>query len=79
VASSLDLRGARVEEALHMLDQYLDDAVHAGAGRVTVVHGHGSGAMRDAVREMLSGHPLAREWRPGEQGEGGDGATVVSL
>jgi dsDNA-specific endonuclease/ATPase MutS2 len=79
VASSLDLRGARVEEALHMLDQYIDAAVHAGAGRVTVVHGHGSGAMRDAVREMLSGHPLVREWRPGEQGEGGDGATVVSL
>ncbi len=79
VASSLDLRGARVEEALALLDQYLDDAVHAGAGRITVIHGHGSGAMRDAVREMLSGHPLARQWRPGEQGEGGDGATVVSL
>ena len=79
VASSLDLRGARVEEALHLLDQYLDDAVHAGAGRVTVIHGYGSGAMRDAVRDMLSGHPLVREWRPGEQGEGGDGATVVSI
>ncbi len=79
VASSLDLRGARVEEALAMLDQYLDDAVHAGAGRVTVIHGHGSGAMRDAVREMLGGHPLVRKWRPGEQGEGGDGATVVSF
>jgi DNA mismatch repair protein MutS2 len=79
VASSLDLRGARVEEAMAMLDQYLDDAVHAGAGRVTVVHGHGSGAMRDAVRETLSGHPLVHEWRPGEKGEGGDGATLVSL
>ncbi len=79
VASSLDLRGARVEEALAMLDQYLDDALHAGAGQVTVIHGHGSGAMRDAVREMLGGHPLVRTWRPGEQGEGGDGATVVSF
>jgi dsDNA-specific endonuclease/ATPase MutS2 len=79
VASSLDLRGARVEEALHLLDQYLDDAVHAGASRVTVIHGHGSGAMRDAVREMLGSHSLVREWRPGEQGEGGDGATVVSI
>ena len=79
VASSLDLRGARVEEAMAMLDQYLDDAAHAGAGRVTIIHGHGSGAMRDAVRATLSGHPLVREWRPGEQGEGGDGATVVSL
>ena len=79
VAASLDLRGARVEEALAMLDQYLDDAVHAGAGRVTVIHGHGSGAMRDAVRQMLSGHPLVQDWRPGEAGEGGDGATVVSF
>ncbi len=79
VASSLDLRGARVEEAMAMLDQYLDDATHAGAGRLTVVHGHGSGAMRDAVRAMLSGHPLVREWRPGDRGEGGDGATVVTL
>jgi DNA mismatch repair protein MutS2 len=79
IASSLDLRGARVEEALAMLDQYLDDAAHAGAGRVTIIHGHGSGAMRDAVREILGGHPLVTDWRPGEQGEGGDGATVVSL
>jgi DNA mismatch repair protein MutS2 len=79
VASSLDLRGARVEEAMAMLDQYLDDATHAGASRLTVIHGHGSGAMRDAVRAMLSGHPLVRDWRPGERGEGGDGATFVTL
>ncbi len=79
VASSLDLRGARVEEAMAMLDQYLDDATHAGAGRVTVIHGHGSGAMRDAVRATLSAHPLVRDWRPGDRGEGGDGATIVRL
>jgi DNA mismatch repair protein MutS2 len=79
VASSLDLRGARVEEALELLDRYLDDAAHADAGRVTVIHGHGSGAMRDAVRAALGSHPLVREWRPGERGEGGDGATIVSL
>lgn len=79
VPSSLDLRGARVEEALALLEQYLDDAAHASVGRVTIIHGHGSGAMRDAVRRTLGGHPLVREWRPGERGEGGDGATVVSL
>jgi hypothetical protein len=79
VPSSLDLRGARVDEALEALDRYLDSAARAGAGRVTVIHGHGSGAMRDAVRDILSGHPLVREWRPGERGEGGDGATVVTL
>lgn len=79
VPSSLDLRGARVEEAMEALEAYLDGASLAGAGRVTVVHGHGTGAMRDAVRSRLSAHSLVLEWRPGERGEGGDGATIVTL
>jgi DNA mismatch repair protein MutS2 len=79
VAATLDLRGARVDEALELLDRYLDQAAVAQAGRVTIVHGHGSGALRDAVRDVLSSHPLVREWRPGERGEGGDGASVVSF
>jgi DNA mismatch repair protein MutS2 len=79
VASSLDLRGARVEEALELLERYIDQASTAEAGRVTVIHGHGTGALRDSVREHLTSHPLVREWRAGERGEGGDGATVVSL
>ncbi|MFI5255057.1 MAG: endonuclease MutS2 [Candidatus Limnocylindrales bacterium] len=76
---SLDLRGARVEEALETLDRYLDGASLAGVSRVTIVHGHGSGAMRDAVRALLSTHPLVREWRPGGRGEGGEGASVATL
>jgi DNA mismatch repair protein MutS2 len=79
VASSLDLRGARVEEALEALDRYLDDASVAGLRSVTVIHGLGTGALRDAVRSAASAHPLVREARPGGRGEGGDGATVVSL
>ncbi len=79
VASSLDLRGARVEEALDALDRYLDDAAVAGLGSVTIIHGLGTGALRDAVRTAASDHPLVRSARPGERGEGGDGATVVSL
>ncbi len=79
VASSLDLRGARVEEALVMLDQYIDQASVAGVSKVTVIHGHGSGALRDALRAQLSSHPLIRSWRPGERGEGGDGATIVEF
>jgi DNA mismatch repair protein MutS2 len=79
VASSLDLRGARVEEALEALDRYLDDAAVAGLGSVTIIHGLGTGALRDAVRDAAAGHPLVRSARPGERGEGGDGATVVSL
>ena len=79
VPATLDLRGARVEEALDLLERYLDRASLAGVGRVTIVHGLGTGALRDVVRARLAEHPLVREWRPGERGEGGDGATIVGV
>jgi DNA mismatch repair protein MutS2 len=79
VASSLDLRGARVEEALEALGRYLDDAALAGMASVTIIHGLGTGALRDAVRAEASGHPLVKSVRGGERGEGGDGATIVVL
>jgi DNA mismatch repair protein MutS2 len=79
VASSLDLRGAKVVEALEVLDRYLDDASLAGLDQATIIHGLGTGALRDAVRDYASGHPLVKSWRPGGRGEGGDGATVVAL
>jgi DNA mismatch repair protein MutS2 len=79
VASSLDLRGARVDEALETLGRYLDDAALAGLGRATIIHGLGTGALRDAVRAEAGGHPLVKSMRPGERGEGGDGATIVEL
>jgi DNA mismatch repair protein MutS2 len=77
VASSLDLRGAKVQEALEVLDRYLDDASLAGLDQATVIHGMGTGALRDAVREHAGGHPLVKSWRAGGRGEGGDGATIV--
>ena len=79
VASSLDLRGARVDEALEALSRYLDDASLAGLDQVVVIHGLGTGALRDAVRELAGSHPLVRTFRAGERGEGGDGATIVKL
>ena len=79
VASSLDLRGARVEEALEVLDRYLDDASLAGLEQATIIHGMGTGALRDAVREHAGAHPLIKSWRAGGRGEGGDGATIVIL
>jgi len=79
VPQSLDLRGARVDEALDLLESYVDAASVGHAGQVTVIHGHGSGALRDAVRARLSAHPLVQSWRPGERGEGGDGATIVRV
>jgi DNA mismatch repair protein MutS2 len=77
VASSLDLRGARVEEALEVLDRYLDDASLAGLEQATIIHGMGTGALRDAVRDHAVAHPLVKSWRAGGRGEGGDGATIV--
>jgi DNA mismatch repair protein MutS2 len=79
VPMSLDLRGARVEEAVGALESYLDDASVAGLERVTVIHGLGTGALRDAVRSESAAHPLVKAIRAGEKGEGGDGVTVVTL
>ena len=75
----LHLIGKRVEPALKELDRYLDRALLASMGEVRVVHGHGTGRLRDAVREHLSGHAAVSSHRPGGKGEGGDGATVVEL
>jgi DNA mismatch repair protein MutS2 len=79
VPMSLDLRGARVEEALSALERYLEDASLAGLPKVSVIHGLGTGALRDAVRSDAGAHPLVRTVRAGERGEGGDGVTVVEL
>jgi DNA mismatch repair protein MutS2 len=79
VASSLDLRGARVDEALEALRRYIDDAALAGLEKVLIIHGLGTGALRDAVRSEAATHPLVSAVRPGERGEGGDGASIISL
>ena len=79
VASSLDLRGARVDEALEALTRYLDDASLAGLEQVLIIHGLGTGALRDAVRSEAASHPLVKSVRAGERGEGGDGASILTL
>jgi DNA mismatch repair protein MutS2 len=79
VPSNLDLRGARVDEALDVLDRYIDQASLAQAEKVTIIHGHGSGALRDALRAQLRTNALVKAWRPGDRHEGGDGATIVEL
>ena len=75
----LDLRGQRVEEALPRVDKYLDDAFLAGMPLVRIVHGKGTGVLRQAVREQLRAHPLVKSHRSGERGEGGSGVTVAYL
>ena len=75
----LNLRGLRVDEALGRVDQHLNAAFLAGLPFVRIVHGKGTGALRHAVRQTLAGHPLIASFRPGEEGEGGDGVTVAYL
>ncbi len=75
----LDLRGQRVDEMLPRVDKRLDDAFLAGLPFVRIIHGKGTGALKQAVHQQLRGHPLVRSYRLGEQGEGGGGVTVVYL
>lgn len=79
VPPELHLIGMRVEPALEILDGYLDRALLASRKEVRVVHGHGSGRLRDAVRQHLRGHRAVSGIRPGAPNEGGNGATVVVL
>ena len=79
VPLELVLIGKRVEPALDSLADYLDGAIREGRTEVRVVHGHGTGRLRRAVRDYLKGHPGIARQRPGGTGEGGDGATVVEL
>lgn len=79
VRPEVDLRGLTVDEALDKVDKYLDDAVLAGLTHVRIVHGKGSGTLRQAVGSFLASHPHVHAWRLGGPGEGGDGVTVAEL
>lgn len=75
----LDLRGARVEDALERITNYLDAAYMAGLPFVRIIHGKGTGALRTAVRDALKGNPLVRNYERGGERDGGDGVTVVNM
>jgi len=79
VDPELDLRGLRVDEGLRRLDTYLNEACVADLATICIIHGFGTGAMCDAVRKELKGHPLIASFRYGERGEGGHGVTVATL
>ncbi|RDI44212.1 endonuclease MutS2 [Falsibacillus pallidus] len=79
VSLELDLRGERYENALLRVEKYLDDAVLAGYPRVSIIHGKGTGALRQGVQEYLKNHRNVKRTRFGEAGEGGSGVTVVEL
>ncbi len=75
----LKLIGQRVEPALELLDRFLDRSLLASLAEVRIIHGHGSGRLRTAVRQHLRSHPAVVGHRAGGKHEGGDGATVAKL
>ena len=79
VSLELDLRGERYENALSRVEKYIDDALLAGYPRVSIIHGKGTGALRQGVQEYLKNHRSVKRSRFGEAGEGGTGVTVVEF
>jgi len=79
MSQELDLRGYRVEEALDEVENYLDKASLANLSPVYIIHGHGTGALKQAVRDFLKTSPYVAKFRAGEDSEGGDGVSVVEI
>ncbi|MFW6174415.1 MAG: Smr/MutS family protein [Chloroflexota bacterium] len=76
---SIDLHGMYVRQAMNALERHIRLAHSARSPDVRVVHGHGSGALKAAVRDLLQDHPYVGKWRPGVYGDGGDGVTIAIL
>lgn len=79
VPHSISLRGIRVEEALDNLEKYLDDASIAGLNSVCIIHGHGMGVLKKAIRDYLKDSPYIKSYTAGEEAEGGDGVTIAII
>jgi DNA mismatch repair protein MutS2 len=77
--NTCDLRGLRVDDGLALTGTFLDRALNAGTDVVFLLHGHGTGALRDAVRKELAGSPYVARFAPAPAEQGGDGVTIVWL
>ena len=79
IAPEIDLRGMESLEAVLAAERYIDSAVMAKQKTVTIIHGKGTGALREAVQQMLKRNKLVKSYRLGRYGEGESGVTVVEL
>ena len=79
VSSEINLLGYTVDEAIAVLDKYLDDAYIARIPQVRIVHGKGTGALRSGITSYLHGVPYIKEFRLGQSGEGAEGVTIVTF
>ena len=75
----LDIRGMRVEDGLEETERFLDAAFLAHLPWVRIIHGKGTGKLRQAIRQALSANDNVRSWEEGKDGEGGAGVTVAKL
>ncbi len=79
ISPELDLRGLTANDAVYEVERYVEEACLAGLDKIRIIHGKGTGALRQAVREWLAGCPLVTSFRDGEREEGGHGVTVAFL
>ena len=79
VDSELRIRRLTMDEALPKLEKYLDDAFMAGLPSVRIIHGKGTGILRQLVHDTVANHPLVKSYRLGEYGEGEAGVTIVEM
>ena len=79
LSNRLDIRGMRAEDAIDYLDKQFDMASLRNLREIVVVHGHGTGALKSAVRNYLKSSPYVAKFRPGADGEGGDGVSIVDI
>ena len=79
LSNEIDIRGQRVEEACLSTITIIDDGFNAGLSSIRLIHGKGTGALRTAIRETLSRHPLVKKYESPPEHDGGEGVTVVFL
>ena len=79
ISNTLDVRGYRVQDALEMLEDFLDKASLNNLTPIYVIHGHGTGALKASIRDYISTSPYVSAYRAGESSEGGDGVSVIDL
>ena len=77
--TEVDIRGLYGDEAVEIVDKFIDDAVLAGLHRVDIIHGHGTGALRKRIQAFLENDSRIKSYRFGERFEGGAGVTVVEI